>query len=129
MCWVLERGRTLLLKPNSASSSRPRSFTSKTVYNRTHCKTELCASDCPTSSGFTHTMPFPCHAVPLNVWSVYFPFDLHSAAVFDSHMPGHSYAVPLPRHQFAVLKAISQGYDRFAAGSRQGRGVGTECVN
>jgi hypothetical protein len=32
-------------------------------------------------------MPFPCHAVPLRVQTLSFPFDLHSAAVFDSHMP------------------------------------------
>ena len=29
------------------------------------------------------TMPFPCHAVPLRVENVSFPFDLHSAAVSD----------------------------------------------
>ena len=36
---------------------------------------------------FTHSMPFPCHAVPLWVWNVSYPFDLHSAAVSDSHLP------------------------------------------
>jgi hypothetical protein len=40
---------------------------------------------------------------------VFFPFDLHSAAVFDSHMPCHEYA---------VLKATSQGRGRVAAGER-----------
>jgi hypothetical protein len=34
----------------------------------------------------------------------------------------HTYhAVPLPFHEYAVLKATSQGHSRFAAGSRQGR--------
>jgi hypothetical protein len=28
----------------------------------------------------------PCHAVLLRVYIVSFPFDLHSAAVFDSHI-------------------------------------------
>jgi hypothetical protein len=48
--------------------------------------------------GFTHTMPFHCHAVLLRVYIVSFTFDLHSAAVFDSHIrPIHTYhAVPLP---------------------------------
>jgi hypothetical protein len=30
------------------------------------------------------------------------------------------YAVPLPCHEYAVLKATSQGHDRFAAGERHG---------
>jgi hypothetical protein len=59
--------------------------------------------------GFTHTMAFPCHAVPLRGQIVSFPIDLHSAAVFDSHMPCRSHA---------VLKATSQGYGRVAAGER-----------
>jgi hypothetical protein len=46
-------------------------------------------------------MPFPCPAVPLRVYSVSFPFNLHSAAVFDSHMPCHDHA---------VLKATSQSH-------------------
>jgi hypothetical protein len=37
---------------------------------------------------------------------MYFPFDLHSAAVFDSHMPCHEYA---------VLKATSQDHGKVAA--------------
>jgi hypothetical protein len=49
---------------------------------------------------------------------VSFPFDLHSAAVFDSHMPCRSHAVPLPCHEYAVLKATSQGHGRVAAGER-----------
>jgi len=39
------------------------------------------------------SMPFPCHAVPLRVWNVSFPFDLHSAAVSDSHLPGRAHAM------------------------------------
>src|SRR5215475_4062964 len=47
-------------------------------------------------------MPFPCrsHVVPLPCRSakgldcVTFPFDLHSAAVFDSHIPCRSPAMP-----------------------------------
>jgi hypothetical protein len=38
----------------------------------------------------------PCHAVPLRVWIVSFPFDLHSAAVFDSYMPCRNRAIPRP---------------------------------
>src|SRR5215469_8810942 len=45
-----------------------------------------------------HAVPllFPCHAVLLRVKIVTFPFDLHSAAVFDSHIPCRSHAVPRP---------------------------------
>jgi hypothetical protein len=39
-------------------------------------------------------MPFPYHAVLLRLYIVSFPFDLHSAAVFDSHMPCRSPAMP-----------------------------------
>ena len=38
-------------------------------------------------------MPFPCHAVPLRFYNVSLPFDLHSAAVSDSHLPCHAYAI------------------------------------
>jgi hypothetical protein len=41
-------------------------------------------------------MPFPCHAVPLRLYIVSFPFDLHSAAVFDSHMQCRVRAMPRP---------------------------------
>jgi hypothetical protein len=47
---------------------------------------------------------------------VSFPFDLHSAAVFDSHMPCRS----LPCHEYAVLKATSQGHGTGAAWERHG---------
>jgi hypothetical protein len=50
---------------------------------------------------------------------VSFPFDLHSAAMFDSHM----HAVPVPCHDYAVLKATSQGH------SMAHHGHGKACVN
>jgi hypothetical protein len=50
---------------------------------------------------------------------VSFPFDLHSAAVFDLHIPCRFPAVPLPCHEYAFLKATSQGHGRVMAGSRQ----------
>jgi hypothetical protein len=37
------------------------------------------------------------------------PFDLQSAAMFDSHMPCYADAVPVPCHHHAVLKATSRG--------------------
>ena len=48
-------------------------------------------------------MPFPCHAIPLRVYNVSFPFDLHSAAVSDSHLPCHAHAAPMPCSDHAVL--------------------------
>jgi hypothetical protein len=42
------------------------------------------------------SMPFPCHAVPLRVYNVSFPFRLHSAAVSDSHLPSYAHAAPMP---------------------------------
>ena len=51
-------------------------------------------------------MPFPCHAMPLRVYNVSFPFDnLHSAAVSDSHLPCHAPTMPFfsrPQHSTAV---------------------------
>jgi hypothetical protein len=42
---------------------------------------------------------------------VSFPFDLHSAAVFDSHMPCRTHAMPRNlKIDNVVLKAISQGH-------------------
>ena len=41
-------------------------------------------------------MPFPCRAVPLRVYNVSFPFDLHSTAVSDSHLPSHTHAMLRP---------------------------------
>ena len=51
---------------------------------------------------FTHNMPFPmsfpCRAlaVPLRVLNVSLPFDLHSAAMSDSHLPCHAHAMLRP---------------------------------
>jgi len=40
---------------------------------------------------------------------VFFPFDLHSAAVSHSHLPCHAHAVPMPCSDRAViLKATAQ---------------------
>ena len=47
-----------------------------------------------------------------------FPFDLHSAAVFDSYIPCRSHAVPLPFPCHATNMP-------FTAGSWQGRGMRT----
>jgi hypothetical protein len=47
---------------------------------------------------------------------VSFPFDLRSAAVFDSHIPCRSHAVALPCHHYAFLKATSQGHGRVHGG-------------
>jgi len=58
-----------------------------------------------------HAVPrlFPCNALPLRVWNVSFPFDLHSAAVSDSHLPGHTHTAPMPFSDHAVLlKATAQ---------------------
>jgi hypothetical protein len=41
-------------------------------------------------------MPFPGHAVSLREYIESFPFDLHSAAVFDSHTPSCAHAMPRP---------------------------------
>jgi hypothetical protein len=41
---------------------------------------------------------------------VSFQFDLHSAAVFDSHLPYRAHVAPVPYHDNAVLKASSQGH-------------------
>jgi hypothetical protein len=65
-------------------------------------------------------MPFPCHADPLRVYIVSFQFDFHSAAVFDSHMPCRSHAVPMPYHEYAVLKATFQGHATGTAWERHG---------
>jgi hypothetical protein len=67
-------------------------------------------------------MPFPCHAVPLRVS---FPFDLHSAAVFDSHMSCRAHVTPVPCHDHAVLKADSQGHG--TARHRSGMGMAWHC--
>ena len=50
-------------------------------------------------------MPFPCHVVPLRVYNVSFPFDLHGAAVSDWHLPCHVLTMPFfsrPQHSMAI---------------------------
>jgi hypothetical protein len=42
------------------------------------------------------SMLFPYQAVPLRVYIVSFPFDIHSVAMFDSHMPCRARAMPRP---------------------------------
>jgi hypothetical protein len=46
---------------------------------------------------------------------VSFPFDLYSAAMFDSY-----HVVPLPCHEYAVPKATSQGHGKVVAGKLHG---------
>jgi hypothetical protein len=65
-------------------------------------------------------MPFPCHAFPLRVHNVSFPFDLHSAVVFDSHIPCRSQAVTLSCHEYAVLKATYKDPGRGTVWERNG---------
>ena len=50
-------------------------------------------------------MPFPCHAVPLSVYNVSFPFDLHSAAMSDSLLPCRAHAIS---EHAVFLKATAQ---------------------
>jgi hypothetical protein len=74
-------------------------------------------------------MLFSCraHAVPLRVYIVYFPFDLHSAAMFDSHMPFRAHVASVPCHDHVVLKATSQSHGTARKG--RGIGMGMACVN
>ena len=65
-------------------------------------------------------MLFPCHAVPLRDWNVSFPFDLHSAAVCDSHLPFHAHAMLRPCRS-------SQGHSTAVSTARHGHGM--LCVN
>jgi hypothetical protein len=68
-------------------------------------------------------LPFPYRAMPLRVEIVSFPFDLHSAAVFDSHMPFRVHAAPVPYNDHAVRKATSQRHGT----ARHGHDMA--CVN
>jgi len=43
---------------------------------------------------------------------VSFPFDLHRAAVFDSHLPCHAHAAPMPYPDHAVLLKTTVQHDR-----------------
>jgi hypothetical protein len=51
-------------------------------------------------------MPFSYHAVPLRVYILSFPFDIHSAAVFDSHMPYRARAMPRPRRSVSDFSRL-----------------------
>jgi hypothetical protein len=55
-------------------------------------------------------MPTPSHAVSLRDQIVPFPFDVHSAAVIESHIACPAHAVPLTCSGHAVLKATSLGH-------------------
>ena len=60
-------------------------------------------------------MPFSCHAVPLRVQNVSFPFDLHSAAVSDSHLPCHALTMPFfsrPQHSTTVSRRPCCGLEK-----------------
>jgi hypothetical protein len=54
---------------------------------------------------------------------VSFPFDLYSAAVFDSHMPCGAHATRVLCHDYADLEASFQGHGT----ARYGHGM--VCVN
>jgi hypothetical protein len=61
--------------------------------------------------GLIHTyhavpMPFP-YVMPLRVYSVSFPYDLHSVAVSDSQVSCRAHAVPLHRHADKGLQCVS----------------------
>jgi hypothetical protein len=51
---------------------------------------------------------------------VSFPFDLHSAVVFDPHMPCQEHAGSVPCHDHVIIKATSQDHGT----ARHGRGMG-----
>jgi hypothetical protein len=70
------------------------------------------------------------HAVPMpfrEAFRLSFPFDLHGAALFVSHILCRSHAVPLPCHEHAALKATAQSHGMVAAVKRHGNGM--VCVN
>jgi hypothetical protein len=68
---------------------------------------------------FTHSMPCPCRspAMPCRYgFRMSFPFDLHSAAVSDSHLPRHAHTAPMSCSDHAVLlKATSHPERRETA--------------
>jgi hypothetical protein len=63
----------------------------------------------------------PCHSS--QGFDCVFHIYIHSAAVFDSHMPCRARAVPMPCHDHAVLKLTSQDHGT----ARHGNDV--VCVN
>jgi hypothetical protein len=72
-------------------------------------------------------MPFPCHAVLVRVWILSFPFDLHSAVVFDSHIrPIHKYHAIVCVNQTRPHCVNKMGKNGMA-GERHGNGM--VCVN
>jgi hypothetical protein len=61
---------------------------------------------------FSHTMPFPCHAVLLRLSHLIYtvrPCFIHT---YD--------AVPMPCHEYSFLKATCQGHGRVTAWERHG---------
>ena len=83
---------------------------------------------------FTHSMPFPCHAVPPSVQNVSFPFDLHSTYVSDSHLPWHGMAGVNQTRLHCVnqmgkthSKSLEARHGRGTTWARHGNGM--LCVN
>jgi hypothetical protein len=77
-----------------------------------------------------HTVPMPCRSA--KGLDCVFPFDLHSAAVFDSHIPCHSPAMPRICRSESDLSRSRHGHGKVTAwymwisiGEWQGRGRGT----
>jgi hypothetical protein len=66
------------------------------------------------------SVSLPCHAVPVRVSIVTFQFDIHSEAMFVSHMPRLAHAASVQCHDHAVLKATSKGHGT----ARHGRSMG-----
>ena len=71
-------------------------------------------------------MPFPCHAVSLRVYNVSFPFDLHSAAMSDSHLPCHDHAMLWPCRSSQSHGMVRAWHGRGMASVNQTR---PHCVN
>ena len=102
-------------------------------------------------------IPFPCHATPLSVYNVSFPFYLNSVAVSDSHLSCNAHAMLRPcrssqghvtaQHSRAVLWSTAWSEHGMASvnqtrphclnpmgkthskllATRYGRGMGTAC--
>ena len=89
----------------------------------------------------SHAAPmlFPCHAMPLSVYNVSFPFDLHSAAVSDSHLPCHAPTMPFfsrPQHGRRKTAVLCCGLEKnVKVGAWHGHGMTSvsetpsHCVN
>jgi hypothetical protein len=61
-------------------------------------------------------MPCPCRAVMLKIYNVYFPFEQHSATVFDSHIPRCEPAVLRPYRFASDLSRSWHGMGRARHG-------------